>query len=81
MPWDHEIYSDRLQQYTIAHSVGLCDGIIVRQLLMCTIVVLLRILNEHATLINNDETMHCLVQAFGEGIHSSAGKIYLLTFR
>ncbi|XP_012214591.1 integrator complex subunit 10 isoform X2 [Linepithema humile] len=72
MPWDREIYSDRLQQYTIAHSAGLCDEIIVRQLLMCTIVVLLRILNEHATLINNDETMHCLVEAFGEGMHSSA---------
>lgn len=75
MPWDREIYSDGLQQYAIAHSASLGDEIIVRQLLMCTIVVLLRILNEHATLINNDETMHCLVEAFGEGMHSSAGEI------
>jgi len=47
---------------------------------MCTIVVLLRILNEHSTLINNDETMHCLVEAFGEGIHSPIGKI-LFSFK
>lgn len=70
-PWNCEMYSDRLQQYAIAHNTGLCDELVVRQLLMCTVVTLLRILNEHATLINNDETMYCLVEAFGEGIHSS----------
>lgn len=77
-PWNCEMYSDRLQQYAIAHNTGLCDELIVRQLLMCTVVTLLRILNEHATLINNDETMYCLVEAFGEGIHSSTGKILYL---
>ncbi|XP_011344357.1 integrator complex subunit 10 isoform X2 [Ooceraea biroi] len=71
-PWSHESYSERLQQYAIAHSTGLCEEPIVRQLLICTIVVLLRILNEHAALINNDETMYCLVEAFGEATHSSA---------
>lgn len=77
MSWNREIYSDRLQQYAIAHSTGLCDEPIVRQLLMCTIVVLLRILNEHNTLITNEEAMYCLVEAFGEGVYSSAGEIIL----
>ncbi|XP_024873318.1 integrator complex subunit 10 isoform X2 [Temnothorax curvispinosus] len=72
MPWNRETYSDRLQQYAIAHSTGLCDEPIVRQLLMCTIVVLLRILNEHNGLISNEETTYCLVEAFGEGVYSSA---------
>ncbi|XP_011708303.1 PREDICTED: integrator complex subunit 10 [Wasmannia auropunctata] len=72
MPWSRETYSDRLQQYAIAHSAGLCDEPIVRQLLMCTIVVLLRILNEHNVLINNEETAYCLVEAFGDGVYSSA---------
>jgi len=75
IPWSREIYSDRLQQYAIVHSTGLCDEPIVRQLLMCTIVVLLRILNEHNTLINNEETVYCLVEAFGEGVYSSAGEM------
>lgn len=78
VPWNRETYSERLQQYAIAHSTGLCDELVVRQLLMCTIVVLLRILNEHTALINNDETMYCLVEAFGEGVHSSAGEIHTL---
>ncbi|KAL0128271.1 hypothetical protein PUN28_003497 [Cardiocondyla obscurior] len=71
-PWNREAYSDRLQQYAIAHSTGMCDEPVVRQLLMCTIVVLLRILNEHSALISNEEAMYCLVEAFGEGIYSSA---------
>lgn len=71
-PWNHESYSERLQQYAIAHSNGLGEELVVRQLLMCTVVVLLRILHEHATLISNDEAMHCLVEAFGEATHMSA---------
>lgn len=78
MPWSRETYSERLQQYAIAHSTGLSDELVVRQLLICTIVVLLRILNEHAALINNDETMYCLVEAFGEGIHSGGESLELL---
>lgn len=75
MPWSREMYSDRLQQYAIAHNTGLSDEPIIRQLLMCTIVVLLRILNEHNILIANEETMYCLVEAFAEGVYSSAGEI------
>ncbi|KYN30461.1 Integrator complex subunit 10 [Trachymyrmex septentrionalis] len=75
MPWNRETYSDRLQQYAIVHSTGLCDEPIVRQLLMCTIVVLLRILNEHNALINNEETVYCLVEAFGEEVYSAESKL------
>ena len=76
MPWNRETYSDRLQQYAIVHSTGLCDEPIVRQLLMCTIVVLLRILNEHNALINNEETVYCLVEAFGEEVYSAGEMLY-----
>jgi integrator complex subunit 10 len=65
-PWTQESYGDTLQQFAIAHATGLCEELIVRQLLMCTIVVLLRILNEHAALINSNEMTYCLVEAFGE---------------
>ncbi|XP_011874099.1 PREDICTED: integrator complex subunit 10 [Vollenhovia emeryi] len=74
-PWNRETYSDRLQQYAIAHSTGLCDEPVVRQLLMCTIVVLLRILNEHNTLIANEETTYCLVEAFGDCVYSAEPKL------
>ncbi|XP_015176481.1 PREDICTED: integrator complex subunit 10 isoform X3 [Polistes dominula] len=66
MPWNRETYSEKLQQYAAVHAANLCEEVVVRQLLMCAIVVLLRILNEHAMLINNGETMNCLVEAFGE---------------
>lgn len=79
MPWNHETYSEKLQQYAIAHSASLCDELIVRQLLMCTIVVLLRILHEHETIINHDETMYCLVETFGEAGLSLIGKIFINT--
>ncbi|XP_011505851.1 PREDICTED: integrator complex subunit 10 [Ceratosolen solmsi marchali] len=64
LPWNREVYCDRLQQYTNAHSSGLCDEIVVRQLLICSVVILIRILNEHTALINNDEISYCLVEAF-----------------
>ncbi|XP_014611356.1 PREDICTED: integrator complex subunit 10 isoform X1 [Polistes canadensis] len=70
MPWNRETYSEKLQQYAAVHAANLCEEVVVRQLLMCAIVVLLRILNEHAMLINNGETMNCLVEAFGELISS-----------
>jgi len=70
-PWTQESYGDTLQQFAIAHSTNLCEELIVRQLLMCTIVVLLRILNEHAALINSNETTYCLVEAFGEATPST----------
>ncbi|EFN90067.1 integrator complex subunit 10 [Harpegnathos saltator] len=72
MPWNCEVYSERLQQYAVAHNTGLCDELIVKQLLMCTIVILLRLLNEHTQLMNNGETVYCLVEAFGEGVHVPA---------
>lgn len=72
MPWNREAYCDKLQQYAVVHGAGLCEELIVRQLLISTVVVLLRILNEHSLLINNDETMYCLVEAFAEPVLSSA---------
>lgn len=75
IPWNRETYSERLQQYAISHSTVPCDEVIVKQLLMCTIVVLLRLLNEHTVLMNNDDVMYCLVEAFGEGVHIPAGKV------
>ncbi|XP_032675087.1 integrator complex subunit 10 [Odontomachus brunneus] len=72
MPWNREAYSERLQQYAISHSTVPCDEVIVKQLLMCTIVVLLRLLNEHTVLMNNDDITYCLVEAFGEEVHIPA---------
>ncbi|XP_076626592.1 integrator complex subunit 10 isoform X2 [Colletes latitarsis] len=70
--WNRDVYCERLHQYAIVHAANLCEEVVVRQLLMCTVVVLLRILNEHCALINNAESMYCLVEAFGECVHSSA---------
>ncbi|CAK9821870.1 Integrator complex subunit 10 [Anthophora retusa] len=70
MTWNRDAFCERLHQYAVVHSANLCEELVVRQLLMCTVVVLLRILNEHNALINNDETMYCLVEAFGECVHS-----------
>lgn len=75
MAWNKDAYCERLHQYAIAHSANLCEELTVRQLLMCSIAVLLRILNEHNALINNDEIMYCLVEAFGECIHTPTGKM------
>lgn len=62
--WNREIYCDRLQQYASAHAAGLNEELVIRQLLICSVIVLIRILNEHTALINNDETSYCLVEAF-----------------
>lgn len=70
LPWNRDSFCERLHQYAIAHSANLCEEVIGRQLLMCTLVVLLRILHEHNALINNDEIAYCLVEAFGECVHS-----------
>ncbi|XP_048260684.1 integrator complex subunit 10 isoform X2 [Bombus affinis] len=70
MTWNREAYCERLHQYAVTHSANLCEEVVARQLLMCTVAVLLRILNEHTVLINNDETMYCLVEAFAECVHS-----------
>ncbi|XP_016912803.1 integrator complex subunit 10 isoform X2 [Apis cerana] len=70
MTWNRDAYCEKLHQYAVAHSASLCEELVVRQLLMCTVAVLLRILNEHNALINNDETTYCLIEAFGECVHS-----------
>ncbi|XP_033228562.1 integrator complex subunit 10 [Belonocnema kinseyi] len=64
--WNRELYSEKLHQYALTHSAGMCDELVVRQLLVCTIVVLLRIWNEHSALISGGETVYCLIEAFGE---------------
>ncbi|KAG7202000.1 hypothetical protein KM043_004689 [Ampulex compressa] len=71
LPWSREAYCDRLQQYTMVHGSALCEELTVRQLLICAVVVLLRILNEHAALIDGEEGAYCLVEAFGEQVLSS----------
>lgn len=75
IPWNKDTYCERLQQYAVAHGTNLCEELIVRQLLMSTVVVLLRILNEHNSFIINDETTYCLVEAFCECVHSPTGEI------
>lgn len=65
-PWSRETYSERLQLYATTHSGGLCEELVARQLLVCTIVVLMRVLHEHYALVNSAETTYCLVEAFGE---------------
>lgn len=70
MTWNRDAYCEKLHQYAVAHSASLCEELVVRQLLMCTVAVLLRILNEHNALISNDETTYCLIEAFGECVHS-----------
>ncbi|XP_015607982.1 integrator complex subunit 10 isoform X2 [Cephus cinctus] len=65
-PWNREAYTESLQQYAITNATGMCDELVIRQLLISAIVVLLRILNEHSTLINSGEVTYCLVEAFGE---------------
>ncbi|OXU21816.1 hypothetical protein TSAR_001848 [Trichomalopsis sarcophagae] len=68
LPWSRETYCDRLQQYANAHTASLGEELVVRQLLICSVVVLIRILNEHAALISSDETTYCLVEAFVDPI-------------
>lgn len=75
MTWNREAYCEGLHQYAVTHSANLCEEMVARQLLMCTVAVLLRILNEHTALINNDETMYCLVEAFAECVHSPTGEV------
>lgn len=72
-PWNRDSYCERLHQYAVTHSPGMCDEVIVRQFLVCTIVVLLRIWNEHSTLVNGGETTYCLIEAFGEPNLSPSG--------
>lgn len=68
LPWSREIYCDRLQQYANSHGGSLGEELVVRQLLVCSVVVLIRILIEHTALINSDETTYCLVEAFVDPI-------------
>lgn len=65
-PWSRETYSERLQLYASTHSGALCEELVARQLLVCTIVVLMRVLHEYTALVNSAETTYCLVEAFGE---------------
>lgn len=76
MTWNRDAYCEKLHQYAVTHSASLCEEVIVKQLLMCTVAVLLRILNEHNALISNDETTYCLIEAFGECVHSPTGNIH-----
>ena len=69
-PWNRDAYCERLQQYANTHAAGLNDELVVRQLLVCSVVVLIRILNEHNALITNDETSYCLIESFVDPVSS-----------
>ncbi|XP_044014171.1 uncharacterized protein LOC122856556 [Aphidius gifuensis] len=62
--WDQEKYCEQLQQYAITHSNNLSEELTVRQLLICSIVVLIRILNDHTLSMKNESVSYCLVRAF-----------------
>ncbi|XP_066594872.1 integrator complex subunit 10 isoform X2 [Prorops nasuta] len=64
LPWNRDLYSEKLQHYAFLHSTNLCEEAIGRQLLICVMIVFLRILNEHSILINSNESTYCLVEAF-----------------
>ncbi|XP_063972563.1 integrator complex subunit 10 [Diachasmimorpha longicaudata] len=70
-PWNEETYCERIQQYAVTHANGLSDEATVRQLLLCAIAVLIRILNEHAPQMNSYDVPYCLVEAFTEPILST----------
>ncbi|KAK0080763.1 hypothetical protein PV325_013352 [Microctonus aethiopoides] len=71
-PWNQDIYCERLQQYAATHVNGLNDEATVRQLLICTIVVLIRILTEHSDKFSRDDVSYCLVEAFTESYPTSS---------
>ncbi|XP_043275092.1 integrator complex subunit 10 [Venturia canescens] len=64
-PWNQDLYSEKLHKYAAAHSTALGEEVVARQLLVCTTIVLLRVLNDHNALINNSDVGYCLVEAFG----------------
>ncbi|XP_015126933.1 integrator complex subunit 10 [Diachasma alloeum] len=70
-PWNQEAYCERIQQYAATHANGLSDEVTVRQLLLCAIAVLIRILNEHAAQMSSFDVPYCLVEAFTEPILST----------
>lgn len=70
VPWNRDVYCDRIQQYASLNSTNLNEELVLRQLLICSIVVLIRILTEHTSLLNNDETSYCIVEAFVEPVVS-----------
>lgn len=80
IPWNRDSYSDRLQQFAQIHTASLGDENTVRQFLICTIVVLIRILNEHTALMKTNEMSHCLVEAFVDPIPRKLIKILNLIF-
>lgn len=72
-PWNQEVYCEKLKQYAHTHANGLNDETIVRQLIICTLVVLIRILTGHSKKINNDEAPYCLVEAFTDSTPVAVG--------
>ncbi|XP_034951141.1 integrator complex subunit 10 [Chelonus insularis] len=74
-PWNQEAYCDRLQQFSTNHTSNLNDEAMVKQLTICTIVVLIRILSGHLSKINHDNTEYCLVEAFAEPYSTTETKI------
>ncbi|XP_014214813.1 integrator complex subunit 10 [Copidosoma floridanum] len=72
--WNRDTYCDRLQKFASAHtnelnhSSGITEDPIVRQLLLCSIIVMVRVLTEHTALINSDQLPYCLVEAFADPV-------------
>lgn len=73
--WDQEKYCEQLQQYAITHSNNLSDELTVRQLLMSSIVVLIRILNDHTLSMKNESVSYCLVKAFEDPLYNITEQI------
>ena len=80
--WNQDIYSERLQQYVATHSATLNEEVVARQLLICGTIVLLRVLNEHNSLVSNGDVGYCLVEAFAALPQPSMGRdvCYLFYF-
>lgn len=72
-PWNQDLYSERLHKYAASHSSALGEEVVARQLLICTTIVLLRVLNDHNSLISNSDVGYCLVEAFSGLCPSPAG--------
>ncbi|XP_074111966.1 integrator complex subunit 10 [Cotesia typhae] len=74
-PWNQELYCERIQQYIKTHTNVLNDEPTIKQLSICTVVVLIRILSGHYSKIKNDDVPYCLIEAFAEPFPSSETKM------
>lgn len=72
MPWNREVYCDKIHQFEAKCSDKMNDEIIMRQFLICTTVIFLRVLYEHNKFVGGSNG-YCLVEAFTEPSLQPAG--------